>query len=148
MGLDIITSVSKKTWHASYSGLHLIRKLALMECGADQAVADCLTRHEVIPASRETMGDLFWALQVCGNRYPNLMLHSDCEGSYSRRGKVNLDSRSLDSGSSTGLLKELSMLGERIDKKHKYGVAWDLYIALHCLVKDEVENGKGRIEFA
>lgn len=149
MGLDISGSVTKKTYHASYSGLHQIRYLALITVGFPDGEARTLfPRCYVIPAglTAEDLNKAMIAMQVVGCCYPNLMLHSDCEGGYTKNGRV-MSSADWFTGNSVQLLDELKDLRESLNDRYKTGYAWELFQRFYDLVEDEVKNGRGTVRF-
>ncbi len=154
MGLDILCGVSKKTYHAGYHALHMVRWLALVACGWPKKLgtgeySGSMTTHfYVIPEGLRgnELSDMVIAAQCAGHLFPNLMLHSDCEGTYTRRGSVNLST--WQTGNSRGLLKELIKLDEMTpDELKGDSRAWEVYKMLREVVEDEVNNGKGYIKF-
>ena len=154
MGLDIHGSVTKKTWHASYSGLHHIRRLALFTLGFPDTVGGkdvaaifpiCYFLPEKLTASE--LVRVMEIMLVAGHIYPNLMLHSDCEGNYTKNGKINPQGDWM-KGNSIGLLNELKNVRIMTDKKHRDSKGWELLISLYELLEDEIKNGKGTIRFS
>ena len=153
MGLDITCGKSTKTYHASYGVLHQIRWLALVACGYPQDRRDIYPSCHVVPAeiTPGQINDMMWATVQAGHLFPNLLLHSDCEGTYTKRGKIDL-ARCM-TGNSRGLLKELRLLETMIPESLKgdnpitHYTPWGLFKTLKDLVEDEVEHGKGYIAF-
>lgn len=160
MGLDIEGSVSKKNYCQGYHGLHSVRWLALLNCGLPREVNGEQTHswatgpwlHGFVREGKELptieqMQTILWAFQLSGYHYPNLMFHSDCEGSYTKSGKV-FKTKDLMSGNSLGLLKELKILKEDIPEDMRESRAVGVFNMLYELVYDEVKNGKGIIKFS
>lgn len=156
MGLWITGKGSKKEYSRSYFALHLVRWLALRICGLNEKIAgktsfsylnDAYINKDAIPTPDEML-NLVWANRVAGHFYPNLLFHSDCEGSYTKKGAV-LKNENLLTGNSIGLLKELKKLKREKPKKISMDDerAWDTFNTLYELVKDEVENGEGILNF-
>lgn len=160
MGLSIVGAVSKKTYRCSYSGLHQIRWLALLACGAPFEWSNrkektytfgWVTNPVVFPGQEPSADELTawnWAQMQAGYYFPNLMFHSDCEGRYTPRGKVF--GKNLMSGNSKKLLKELEFLKEQLKEDFTFELpefALEIFNTLYELVKDEVENGKGVLNF-
>jgi hypothetical protein len=153
MGLDIHAGVSKKDYHASYSQLHRVRWLAHIACGWPEVVTDVNTvdPHSI---SMSMIQDMVFAAQRVGFLFPNLILHSDCEGTYTKRGKV--DCTTYQTGNSKQLLKELILLEKMLPEKFKtidarypsYFTPWGIYKVLRELVEDEVLNGRGYLRFS
>jgi hypothetical protein len=155
MGLDAGGLVTKKTYHAGYGALHLVRWLALVDCGFPEEIGGKSTlsyypAFYVVPEglTAKDLANMVWASNLAGHLYPNLLLHSDCEGSYTRRGAV--DVQTFMTGSSVGLLQELEALKScAAGKKHlkSHARLGEVFTMLYEMVKDEVKNGKGHIEF-
>lgn len=155
MGLYITGKVSKKECNFSYSNLHRIRFLALLCCNIPLKIgnkdSERLIKHFFFLPTEEypnpdEMTEFLWSVQQAGYYFPNLMFYSDCEGSYTNRGRVFSKPGQL-SGSSGGLLKELESLKRELPEKFKQGRAWEDFNKLYALVDDEVKNGKGCIYF-
>lgn len=103
MGLDIHTG--KNDYHASYHGLHMVRLLA------------CVVVGDVKPDIHYPNRDVFsWGELFTSARFPNLMLHSDCEGTYTMNGKWG--DEQLLNGNLPELVKELRDL-KRLHTKWK-----------------------------
>lgn len=163
MGLDIYGKVSKKEYHLSYSGLHLVRWLALLVCGLPKEICGdtsftwatspflhgYVMKGKELP-SPELMRTILWSFQQVGYLFPNLMFHSDCDGTYTKTGKV-LQNHELLTGNSIGLLKELEDLKEELklnpDLVDKESRAIGVFNTLYDLVQDEVKNGKAHLSF-
>lgn len=111
MGLTIHGKGSKKSYNWSYGALHGIRWIALRECGWPKEIGDKTGRIDtnfyVVPSglSADCLNNMLGAMALCGYRFPNIMLHSDCDGKYTKGGEVDT-ARYLD-GSSIGLNSEL-----------------------------------------
>lgn len=149
MGLDITGKSSEFTYHGSYHGLHLIRWLAMVNCGLPRKIEDRDSFALVIaPFPRTVILNQIAidAIQKSGYFYPNLMFHSDCEGNYTKNGKIFKYS-SLETGNSIKLLKELRELNDSSEREKEDEHCWDYFDMLHKLVEDEVENGKGHLIF-
>ena len=151
----------------SYSGLHKIRYLALIACGLPYKYnevdtykffngnrKDIMPRVEAFfsPDAMDTMThtDLDVYFMKVGYFFPNLMLHSDCNGSYTKTGKVCINDN-LDSGNSLNLRKELKYLlnnkeVQKIEKMHNY--TWRALNDLYNVVCDCINNGTGRVMFS
>lgn len=142
MGLDI-QSKSDKEYHASYGGLHQIRWMAYKSV---HGVRDYAMWHELYRT-----GDQDSRNELAEKDYPNLMLHSDCDGGYTPDGKVSTDGgEAYQTGNSVQLLKELETIKQRLDEHpNKYIIDryWDRFNMLYDLVKDVVENHDGVLEF-
>ncbi len=136
MGLDI-SSKSSKEYHFGYGGIHYVRYYAYKVCGGEK---------DFIGYSNMARDDSYdWEGVLAHALFPNLMIHSDCEGSYTLKGKVNpFVSRDLYTGNSTELLKELQFI---IKKYKQDGVRDDSLKALYALVKDVVKNHNGKLTF-
>ena len=141
MGLDI-SSKSHLQYHAGYGGLHYIRFMAYKFCGGPREFS---TFEGGGFGAKEQTYD--WCFIVACLEFPNLMMHSDAEGSYGRRGKVNPMNGALDSGSSPGLLRELERLEEFAKTfEERFQMRTDTYYMLLALVQDVVHNHDGRLE--
>lgn len=142
MGLDI-SSQSKLDYHASYSGLHCVRWFAYLHCGG-KSDAMIFERGRT-PDGQEGRYD--WAFVVACVTFPNLMMHSDCDGSYTRNGRVNALDGNLKRGNSVQLLRELRLLRPTVDAHKDGDVRTDTYEMLLALVEDVVENHNGTLRF-
>jgi hypothetical protein len=122
MGLDAGGLVTDKTYHAGYGALHLVRWLALVDCGFPEEIGgkSSLSHYPgfyVLPEgmTAKDLANMVWASNLAGHLYPNLLLHSDCEGGYTRRGSVDVET--FMTGSSVGLLQELEALKSSVAGK-------------------------------
>lgn len=114
MGLGI--SSKNYRYSYSYSALHQIRGLSLIYCGCPEEIQGkycsfLLTYpyfEKVLPP--DDMSVLFESVMRAGYLFPELNLHSDCDGKYTSRGKINLST--YETGNSKRLLKELNLLKE------------------------------------
>lgn len=116
MGLDIRVNDKKYSW--SYSALHQIRALALVYVGIPETINGkycsfmltffCLTQDQGDSINSENLTNYFHFAMVAGHLFPNLLFHSDCEGEYSKDGKINLDT--YKNGNSIELLMELDLI--------------------------------------
>jgi len=168
MGLDIYGEKTGGHWSGSYSTLHhTVRWLALKYSGLPDSVG---TEEDGKPINAfaffmypwpghgsytkkfdvEQLQRMLFSLEVAGHLFPNIMLHSDCDGQYTLRGKV-LQSPGLLYGNSKQLLKELDMLCaendfiQAEDERTKQALQWT--VELRDIVRNEIENGSGRILF-
>ena len=165
MGLDIC---GKKTGHslsAGYSTIHYnLRWLALRFCGMPVEIEKAgiesysyLYRDKqhidpfmIFMTHNKGLRALFSAIERAGHIFPNIMMHSDCEGNYTKNGKVN--PYTYKTGNSKKLLKELETLlsDEDIkkwsDERTKRAIEYTK--KLYHLVKDEIKNGTGTIIFS
>lgn len=163
MGLDIHGKKSDLGCHFNYSGIHFVRWLAVLICGAPHRFGNEDSNYTTFhwetsgcpsimkPFELPTQDQLTnwnWALKCTGYYFPNLMFHSDAKGSYTPRGKV-FKKEGLLSGNSKGLLKELNLIEEEMTDKIKCQNprGYEIFKTLHTLVKDEVENGDAVLEF-
>lgn len=166
MGLDI---KGKKTGHyirASYSRLHhTVRYLALRYCGMPEYLDNlnevsamiCYMYPDSIirnanKINPEKLNHFFYSVQLSGKYFPNILLHSDCEGNYTKRGKCDpFNEPQLLKGNSLQLLKELEVIVTDKDllesKEESIINALPYTIKFYELVKDEIENGTGTILF-
>lgn len=167
MGLDII---GKKTGHhlsGGYSRLHhTARYLALLWCGMPDSIGEdnegkpvdsmCFYMHPFVwkkNLDTDKLNTFIHAIQVSGYYFPNLLIHSDCEGNYTKNGPDAVKSENLMKGNSIKLLAELNILCEdkellaMAENNEKIKNAFDYTIKFRNLVKDEIENGVGTILF-
>lgn len=144
MGLDI-SSKSEKSYHSSYGGLHQVRWMAYKSLGG---IRDYGMWHQLYSNDEKDSKD-----EKSYEEYPNLMWHSDCDGTYTPDGKIdNMDKpeNNLTTGNSVELLKELRLVKERLDERlNKYITEhdWAKFNMLYDLVEDVVENHDGVLEF-
>lgn len=138
MGLDIY-SKSHHEYHASYGGIHYIRWHAYRFCGGEKKYSDWMADHHE--------GKSYdWCEIVAAVTFPNLLLHSDCDGTYTRNGRVDAMNGDLLTGNSVQLLRELRRLKPFMEAC-KCSVRHDTFEMLLPLVEDVVTNHDGRIEF-
>lgn len=141
MGLDI-NSKSDKEYHAGYSGLHQIRYMGYKAQGGKKGYSDWHTvQHQ------EAGPD--WPFTMCMLFYPNLYWHSDCDGTYTLRGKIDMDNGTLQTGNSKQLLWELNDIRDMLiagDSADTNELDWDRFNMLRDLVEDVVKNYDGRLE--
>lgn len=142
MGL-YIRSASDKEYSFSYSGLHAIRYMAYktQDGKSDYGEWQKMQDQSIQPD---------WAYALCLLFYPNLMWHSDCDGTYTLRGKIDLEKGILHTGNSKQLLWELNDIKEMLTKEPDASLSehdWARFNALRDLVDDCVTNYNGRIEF-
>jgi len=143
MGLDIYSKSSNKSYHFGYSGIHQLRYIAYRVVGGDKTFSGYMRMGDERPE-----GCFDFCYTCACYHFPNLMFHSDCEGTYTKRGKVLTDEHLL-KGNSKGLLKELEALNTLADRENAKGeIRWDdIFPQLYELVKDVVENGDGKLIF-
>ena len=92
-----------------------------------------------------------WAYSYCLLYYPNLYWHSDCEGTYTLRGKPDFEKGKLLTGNSKQLLWELNDIKAILVNEPNESVSendWRIFDMLHELVKDTVENYGGKLTLA
>jgi hypothetical protein len=148
MGLSI--KGTNKTFKRSYSGIHHIRWLAMLTLGAPKS----LNRNWMYSPNFNTVTDsskyqeLLSSAFLTGFYYPNLFFHSDCQGTYTKTGKI-LESDELKTGNIKKLYKELIKLKgsitEDLEKENQYAV--ELLNELFDLVDDEIKYGKNKLLF-
>jgi hypothetical protein len=158
MGLDIY---GKKTGHhlgGGYSRIHYTtRALALEFCGMpkyldanNQRDSMSFYMHAYIPdgiyLDNDKLATFIIAVQISGMEFPNILMHSDCEGKYTKRGKISVET--MMTGNSIALMHELKeIIDEPIFQDESHKSAMDYTRSFYELVKDEIENGCGTIEF-
>lgn len=158
MGLDIYARSTNGHISGGYERLHYTaRYLALVYCGMPEYLDDknevptmCIYMYPFTygkDINVKKMQMFFYAIQISGIEFPNLLLHSDCEGTYTKIGNLDLDG-DLMTGNSIKLLKELEkIVTENEFQNEKYNDQMAYTRAFYELVKKEVEEGKGVIEF-
>ena len=127
MGLYIYGKHSDKECHWGYAPLHWIRDLALMTCGVKKEFSQALRSvnfdknfnaidylNKYYPALKISNTDLY-GLRLAWYYYPNLLFHSDCDGTYTKYGKIMKDSHWL-TGSLAELEMELNLLKNELKK--------------------------------
>ena len=170
MGLDIIGKKTENCISSGYSKLHHnARFLALFFCGMpltigkendDRKDIDSFvffmhpfTGFNGVKFEIKEMQKYNNALIFAGFYFPNLLMHSDCDGNYTKNGPTAIESYRLLKGNSIQLLKELNLLcndkylKEMAIENERIKCALDYTVSLRNLVKDEIENGCGTILF-
>jgi len=159
MGLYIRAITTGEGMSYSYSRLHHnARYLALLFCGMPEYLDDDNKESALVfymnhfignkKFNTTKLGQFLYALRLSGIEFPNLLLHSDCEGTYTKNGKLDLYGN-LMTGNSKKLLKELKkLISEPVFQQEKYSSQLDYTKEFYTLVKNEVENGKGIISFS
>lgn len=161
MGLDIYGEKTEHSLSGSYSRLHQnARYLALVYCGMPKTIGedvDSFNSYMYFPIHRNNldeykMRDWIYSIQLSGYYFPNLLMHSDCEGNYTKNGKDAPCYDGLIGGNSKRLLKELEMLCNDDDlinhESERVRNALDYTTKFRDLVKDELKNGNGKIIFS
>jgi len=158
MGLCIKGKYTKQRLSYSYSRLHYTtRYLALLYCGMPEYLDSnnetnsmllYMSPHILHDYSKFTnIGKYIQAVQLSGFMFPNILLHSDCEGNYTKNGKPCSTSEWI-TGNTKALLTELKMLIDEPEfQVEKYKDELQYTKEFYDVVKDELENGKGVIEF-
>lgn len=146
MGLSI-ASKSRHQYHAGYGGIHAVRYFAYLHCGGERSAVDF--QGSTVDRWTNGGGPIYdWAFVVACAAFPNLMLHSDCDGDYSLKGRVDPLDSSLQHGNSRELLKELQKLKRTVDAESKSrNLRRDTYDMLLRLVRDVVKNHDGYLRF-
>lgn len=159
MGLYIYGEKTGHNLSGGYSRLHQnARYLALVWCGLPNSIGenkDGFNSYMNFPnyeSNFNNMNSFIYAIQLSGYYFPNLLMHSDCEGNYTKNGKDSPTTKGLEGGNSKKLLKELEILCNDDDlinhKLERVRNALDYTIKFRDLVKDELENGNGTIIFS
>jgi len=158
MGLSIVAKKTNGRLSRGYFTLHFTtRNLALLYCGMPEYLDIENTVSSISFFMHPYIGDkkidsaklkfFFYALQVAGVEFPNIMLHSDCDGKYTKNGKLDLRGH-LMTGNSKNLLLELEkLISEETFKSIKYEKALSYTLEFYNLVKEEINNGDGIILF-
>lgn len=163
MGLTIRgdhhTTTRRINW--SYSTLHqTVRRVALLCCGVPEYLdygnkldfllifnsriaGDHLSKSKI---NEDNLCSFIRRMPEAGYRFPNILFHSDAEGTYTKTGKVNL--QTYMSGNSIELLEELKiLLGSDILKNKSYEYHQGCIQDFHDLVEDIITNGDGVVYF-
>jgi len=158
MGLDIYGRKTKHHLGGSYSRLHFATRLLALEfCGmpkyldsANEILAMSFYMNGYLPfdkrADTDKLARFITAVQITGFKFPNIMMHSDCDGNYTKNGKITIET--CMTGNSIALMKELKEIIDEPtfhDDEHKNAMEYTL--AFYELVNDEINNGCGTIEF-
>lgn len=157
-----MTITGKKTGRSlswGYGQLHQIRDFTLVVCGAPEYLDNketVLTKafncFPWVPARKELddekMSKYLFVLRKSGYYFPNILLHADHTGKYTRTGKI-CSNYALTTGNSVQLLKELKLLLDQAECKiSRFASIVQCMQALHDLVEDELTNGCGTIIFS
>ena len=160
MGLRISSKSSKKKYNCGYSGIHKLRWIAYKICDGEKDFSDFLMMQKgylnnkllKVPVPYDEMlgfkePHYDWSYIMTLQEFPNLMWHSDCDGTYSKNEKIApLDKTPL-TGNSRELLSELKILKKKSLPFRKY-IQWDrIFNQLYNLVEDVVEKGDGKLIF-
>lgn len=164
MGLDIYGKQTGHELSGSYSRLHQnARYLALVWCGMPETIGvnrlgtdmdgfSSYMHFPIFDTEFKNMDKFIWAIQLSGYYFTNLLIHSDCEGNYTKNGKNSVEYDDLCKGNSIKLLKELETLCNDKDlinhKSERVRNALIYTNKFKDLVKDEIENGCGTIIFS
>lgn len=161
MGLYIYGKHTDKECHWGYGMLHIIRDIALMTCGVQEEFAKATRaywdkegytlEHYIksnCPSLKIAPSDLY-GLRLAGYYYPNLLFHSDCDGTYTKNGKLMNDCHWL-TGSLSGLQKELNLLKSELQKENYEITEWqeNAINQLFELVEDELKYKRPIIYFS
>ena len=138
MGLDI-QAKSKYKYSFSYTGIHYIRYITYLSCKGEKGFGDYISM-----ANKDCYD---WEFIMALHKYPQIIWHSDSEGSYTKKGKITDLHKMPLTGNSVELLKELKMLNNWISKNPQIDVRLDTFYALFNLVKDVVKKGNGYLKF-
>ena len=173
MGLCIQGKKTGKYYDRSYSALHFgSRWLALVACGMpldDIQIPDYkFDRVDNMTFKADPMSlymdhgfrgltdiqKYTTAAQMTGFHFPNLMMHSDCEGNYTKNGKDAPNTKNWMGGNSIHLLKELESLCSDKDilklvedGNERVKDALSHATTFRDIVKHEIQNGCGTILF-
>lgn len=150
MGLDI-RSQSDKDYSYNYSGIHYIRYMAYCSIGGQDSYLDW--HHNYYGAFGNTEPfEITGKYEEAQEKFINLYNHSDCDGTYTMRGKVEPlgSTGGLQTGNSKALLKELQFVKDNLQETHDGHDKrnWYVFDMFYDLVEDVVNNHNGRIEFS
>lgn len=172
MGLSIRGKKTGESHGGNYSALHqATRYLALSYCNMPDSLGTSedidYRMHEIDAFSfyinpyissrghfdPTKMSDFIFAIECAGYLFPNILLHSDCDGQYTKNGTSGPENNSeLLKGNSIQLLKELEKICacenfiNSDDDRIKRALAWT--IEFRDLVKTEIDEGCGTIIFS
>lgn len=160
MSLEIYGQKSRFKYHSGYSGLHRIRYLSYLICGGKKEFIYYMHPHFLQKNESNKSDDddnkiylalehFDWAFVKAWCRFPNLNQHSDCDGSYTADGKIDIKwtkqpKTPMSSGNSIELLKELETI--KRFRKALQSQEWETFDMLYRLVKSEVSKG-GKLFF-
>lgn len=160
MGLCISGKTTGESMSYSYGRLHYnTRFLALKYCGMPDHISNFFLgkeSEESIHAYMSHMEDVrnfHGAIQLSGFYFPNLMMHSDCEGNYTKTGKDAPRTKQWMGGNSIKLKKELLRILEDDDLIKLGKINGRIKNALeytqefYDIVNNEIESGTGTIYF-
>ena len=163
MGLDISGRTTGHSLGGGYSRLHnTARYLALKWCAMPSSVGKDDVGEDVDAFSfymypwvgtkqldHDKLDKMMNAVQSSGYFFPNLCRHSDCEGNYTKNGEPC--DEHLMKGNSVQLLKELELLCSEEtfvnSTSERVKAAMEYTVKFRDLVKDEIENGCGTVDF-
>lgn len=125
MGLDILGEHSEYEYSYGYSALHRVRKLAYLYMGVPKALVETMNSvnqkedvydinnfqrmHDLSVEKLKITPDDLYNILLVGYHFPNLLFHSDCEGTYTTIGKV-METDDWLTGNIYELNKELTIL--------------------------------------
>lgn len=167
MALSIQGKKTGGDWYFSYSRLHqTVRYAALRVCGAPKFLGLHENGEEIQSfgfyiSSYIIVGDNIniknmmkyqHALLLAGHYFPNILLHSDCDGNYTKNGKIDpFHDKHLMRGNSVQLKKELDMLIE-YDYMFQDEERYDFILTHIKIFRDtvitELKEGTGTIIFS
>lgn len=157
MGLCVCDKYNTTSVSWSYHTLHEIRKFAFMYCGLSNNInidmfydialrrvdEKELSKMGFVKTNITYIHDIF---KKASEQFPNLIEHSDCEGKYTKNGKINM--KTFLTGNSIGLLNELKLLVDWEPIKSKNNeYHYHCLLRLYEVVKKIVEEGDGVIYF-
>jgi hypothetical protein len=166
MGLDITGENTGHNLSSNYSTLHYtVRYLAMKFSGMPDSIGTdidgkpkdsflfCMSGHadKMDRIDTNKMKTFSFSMVRAGYLFPQILIHSDCEGEYTPDGGININN-GLISGNSIELLKELEVLVNEESYKNsdskQIQTCYNHMLKFYELVKDEIENGSGRIIFS
>lgn len=167
MGLDIYCKHSDKSIRWGYSRIHNVRTLAYIACGVPKKIAKLRMYYgqlSVLDSYRadeerktgidELTGSDLLQISATGFHFPQLLWHSDAEGTYTARGKI-WGKKNMMTGNIHKLKEELECLiaeDFKNNKKYQKEDIPDFWVDdlknLYELVKDEVQHKRPVVYFS
>ena len=125
MGLYIYGEETGHDLKGSYSTLHhTVRYLSLVYCGMPENIGTRPDGKKIDSFSyymnrfaekgsyfdNEKMSQFISSISMIGLYFPQINFHSDCDGEYTKDGKIDIENDNWGSGNSLKLLEELNLI--------------------------------------
>lgn len=155
MGLSIRTEHTDEHISWGYSVIHMVRTLAYIACKVPKDIAILRMRYLITSDDIKVnyTGENFNQMSATGFLFPNLLWHSDCDGTYTARGKVAFGA--MLTGNIYKLHEELEMLISedfRNNKEYKMQEIPESWIEslekFYALVSEEIKHKRPKIMFS